>query len=59
MSIKEETEVRKVIDEYLSKRLNCPSFSPFALPILLVKKKDGSLRLAQDYRSLNAMTVKN
>ena len=59
MSIKEETEVRKVIDEYLSKGLIRPSFSPFASPILLVKKKDGSFRMCVDYRALNKITVKH
>ena len=30
-----------------------------ATPVFFVKKKDGRLRLVQDYRALNAMTVKN
>src|SRR6266700_1700337 len=30
-----------------------------ASPVFFIKKKDGGLRLAQDYRMLNAMTVKN
>jgi len=30
-----------------------------ASPVFFIKKKDGSLRLIQDYRMLNAMTVKN
>ena len=30
-----------------------------ASPVFFVKKKDGSLHLVQDYRMLNAMTVKN
>ena len=28
-------------------------------PVFFIKKKDGSLRLVQDYRALNAITVKN
>jgi len=27
--------------------------------VFFIKKKDGSLRLVQDYRALNSMTVKN
>ena len=30
-----------------------------ATPVFFIKKKDGKLRLVQDYRVLNAMTVKN
>ncbi|GLB41978.1 putative retrotransposable element tf2 155 kda protein type 1-like [Lyophyllum shimeji] len=30
-----------------------------ASPVFFIKKKDGSLRLVQDYRALNAITVKN
>ena len=28
-------------------------------PVFFIKKEDGSLRLVQDYRALNAITVKN
>ena len=30
-----------------------------AAPVFFVKKKDGKLHLVQDYRMLNAMTMKN
>jgi hypothetical protein len=30
-----------------------------ALPVFFIKKKDGSLRLVQDYRALNSITIKN
>ena len=36
-----------------------PSTSPFASPTILVKKKEGSMRLCIDYRKLNAVTKKD
>jgi len=51
------------LDVFLEKNLRTgqirPSKSPIAAPVFFIKKKDGSLRLVQDYRALNAVTVKN
>lgn len=54
---------QKQLDEFLDENLKSgriqPSKSPMASPVFFIKKKDGSLRLVQDYRKLNDMTVKN
>ena len=57
-----ETELqvlKEYIDENLRKCFIRPSTSPFGVPVLFVKKPDGSLYLCIDYCALNSMTIKN
>lgn len=57
MSREEEQAVRDNIDAYLAKGWIRPSTSRFGHPILIIRKKDGKLRMAVDYRTLNARTI--
>jgi hypothetical protein len=43
----------------MDKGFICPSSLPWGCSALFMKKKDQSLRLCVDYRSLNAVTIKN
>lgn len=56
---KELAEVKRQISEYLRQGQIRSSTSAFGAPILLVKKKDGSMRMCVDYRGLNQITLKN
>jgi len=59
LSPNEQVELDAFLDENLKSGRIRPSKSPMASPVFFIKKKDGSLRLVQDYRKLNDMTIKN
>ena len=59
MAALELGELKKQHDESLQKGFIRPSTSPWACPILFVKKKDGTYRLVVDYRPVNLVTIKN
>jgi hypothetical protein len=55
------TELAKLklqIAELQQKGFIHPSSSPWEAPVLFVTKKDGSMRMCIDYRSLNEVTIK-
>ena len=54
----EQAKLDKFLCENLASGCICPLMSPMASPVFFIKK-DGTLRLIQDYRALNAITVKN
>ncbi|XP_057728738.1 uncharacterized protein LOC130944430 [Arachis stenosperma] len=54
----ELAELKTQLEELLNKRFIRPSVSPWGAPVLLVKKKDGGIRLCVDYRQLNKMTIR-
>ena len=55
----EALAVKEYVDEMLGKGFIQPSRSPFASPVLVVKKPNGGLRICIDYRAINAITKKN
>jgi hypothetical protein len=59
MAVDDLAKLKKQLQELTDKGFIRPSASPWGSPILFVKKKDGSMRMCVDYRSLNAVTIKN
>lgn len=58
LSHKERDNVRTMIDDMLDAGIVRESVSEYASPIILVRKKDGKMRMCVDYRMLNSVTVK-
>ncbi|CAB3248007.1 unnamed protein product [Arctia plantaginis] len=56
LSYSERDLVRSMVQEMIESGIICESKSPYASPILLVKKKTGEKRLCVDYRALNNKT---
>ena len=54
-----QSEVRDHVNQLLDAGKNSPSNSPWAAPIVVVRKPDSSIRLCVDYRQLNKITVKD
>ena len=59
MAASELAELKKQLEELQRIGFIRPSSSPWGAPVLLVKKKDESMRLCVDYRALNEVTIKN
>ncbi|KAE9327482.1 hypothetical protein PR003_g16010 [Phytophthora rubi] len=47
------------IQQYQELSLIRPSSSPWASPVLMIRKPDGGIRFCIDYRRLNAVTIKD
>ena len=52
-------EVKRHIQKLLNQGIIRKSSSPYASAVVIVRKKDGSIRLCVDYRLLNSRTIKD
>lgn len=51
--------IRESVEKYLKMGIVRPSSSPWACPVVLVTKKDGTIRFCCDWRRLNEVTKKD
>ena len=54
-----QTDVKEQIQRMLKNGIIEKSVSPWASPLVILKKSSGDLRICVDYRAVNAQTVKN
>lgn len=59
VSQNEREVIKKFVSEMIQHRVAEPSNSPWASPVVLAPKADGSLRFCVDYRKVNAVTRKD
>ena len=59
MSPQQREEVRKLLSDMLARNIISPSKSPWASPVVLVKKKNDASRFCVDYCQVNAVTRKD
>jgi hypothetical protein len=58
LPVHQRQKLATMIAELLENKIIRKSTSPYASPIVLIPKPDGTLRLCVDYRKLNNITVK-
>lgn len=59
LALAKREEVTGLIEDMAREKVIAPSESPWSSPVVLVKKKDGSMRFCVDYRKLNDVTKKD
>ena len=53
LNLEKTNDLNKILDDMLEKNIISSTISPWASPVHLVKKKNGSFRLVHDYRLIN------
>ncbi|GBN22770.1 Transposon Ty3-I Gag-Pol polyprotein [Araneus ventricosus] len=59
LPLAKKEEAERLVKEIVDNGIIEESSGPWASPIVLVKKKDGSTRFCVDYRKLNEITIKD
>ena len=54
-----QSDVRKCLDNWLKQGIICPSKSPYASQVVIVRKKICEIRLCVDFRKLNAISIRD
>ncbi|GBM07782.1 Transposon Ty3-G Gag-Pol polyprotein [Araneus ventricosus] len=55
----ERAAIKEIVREWRENGIVSDTRSPYASPVLLIKKKTGENRLVIDYRRLNSQTIKD
>ena len=58
LAYEERRQVKQIVNELLTEGVIRESYSDYASPIVLVKKKNGQLRMCVDYRDVNRKVFK-
>ena len=58
-SIPDQIVIDRAVNDMIQKGVVVPAISPWASPVVLVSKPDGSLRFCVDYRKLNMITERD
>ena len=55
----ERAIINKEVERMVQEKVIQPSLSPWSSPVVLIKKKDGTIRFCIDYRKLNAISKRD
>jgi len=58
MNPKDTLEIQRQVEDLISNGLVRESLSPYAVPALLLPKKDGTMRMCVDSCAINKITIK-